>query len=233
MAILKLGVLVSGISGTIGGTTYSRNKAGPFARAWSRGADPQTTSQTTTRGRLSSHATEWQDLAQGDRDDWDTYAAAPAQELTNSLGEAYYASGWNWYCRINNHLLVAGRARRDTFPEAGRPTIPDASGLAIRSPITDNSKAAFFLVENEFTGYDCILFLSFAPSEALLWRSRGYLLTHAGAQSTTTRLYVGDELLALFGQPIVGSKAFASLARQNTEGERSPASTVTDVVSAA
>jgi len=232
MAILKLGVLVTGIRGTVGGTIFSANKSGPFARNWSRGADPMSTSQTTVRARLSSHATEWQDLAQADRDDWDTYAADPAQELTNSLGEAYYGSGWNWYCRINNHLLVAGEARRDTYPTNARPAAPTITGIYVRTPITGEGDAFVTYPSNQFLGYLCVVFLAFAPSTALLWKSRGYLLTYIDKNIYTTFESFGWLAYDLFGDPILGSKIFATIQRQEPHGQRSAITTKTGTVSA-
>ncbi|GAH72082.1 unnamed protein product, partial [marine sediment metagenome] len=125
MATIKLGELVAGIRGTIGGTTYSLNKSGPFARRWSRGSNRRSTRQGVQRGSLAQFAAAWRDLDQAERDDWDTYAAHADQEKFNSLGESYYTSGFNWFVAINCQLASVGRAARDTFPPGARPTAPE------------------------------------------------------------------------------------------------------------
>lgn len=47
----------------------------------------------------------WRGITSGQRDDWATWAADPAQEKTNSLGEAYYCTGYQWFMALNNRLL--------------------------------------------------------------------------------------------------------------------------------
>lgn len=230
MAILKLGVLVTGIRGTVGGTIFSANKAGPFARSWSKGADPHTENQTTVRARLSSHGAKWQDLAQGDRDDWDTYAAAAPQELTNSLGEAYYVTGFNWYCTINNHLLIAGDARRDTYPTNARPAAPTINDFTVKIPINQNSRVGVSYPTNEFNVYRIICFLGFAPSPALLWKSRGYRLVCTRVQQYLMLTQFGDDVAPVFADPPLGAKAFATFQRQEAHGQRSAPTTITEIV---
>ncbi len=80
MAIAKFGPTVTGLRGTVAGTTFSANKSGPYARGWSRGANPRSSLQSTQRGRLGALAAAWRDLTQVQRDDWIVYAALPAQD---------------------------------------------------------------------------------------------------------------------------------------------------------
>lgn len=227
MAILKLGELVAGIRGTIGGTTYSANKAGPFARGWSKGANPRTQNQTAQRAIASTHPGQWAGITQNQRDDWDTYAADPAQELTNSLGEPYYASGFNWFFRINTHLILSGRARRDAAPVAATPATPTVTLAACSEPITLDAHVFIFYPTNEFTGYDVIIALTLHPRATPIWQSRGYRFVHYTTQDTTTMTTFGLKTLELFGQPPAGGKCFLMIQKQNTEGRRSAITTKT------
>lgn len=230
MAILKLGELVAGVRGTIGGTIYSANKAGPFARGWSRGSNPRTTPQTEQRALMSSHPGPWAALDQADRDDWDTYAADPAQELTNSLGEPYYVSGFNWYCRINTHLLVAGDARRATFPTNARPPIPTIDSVACKTPIDTEVRYKLDFPGGEFDGYYVIAYVTFSPSPALLWKSRGYLLATHETSAFWSLHQFGLTVRSLFGDPADGSKTFCTVQRQEAHGQRSAKATATSIV---
>jgi len=124
MAITKIGAPLSGIRGTIGGITYSANKSGPYAKAWARSSNPQTSKQTIERAFLAEMAQAWRDAGGANQANWDTFAALPAQELTNSLGEAYYASGWNWFCKCNIRLLRVDRTVELTKPTKARPAAP-------------------------------------------------------------------------------------------------------------
>lgn len=124
MAIIKIGAPLSGIRGTLGGITYSENGSGPYAKQWSAPVNPRTDGQAAERGFLSRMPALWAALTDAQRADWRTFAADPAQEKTNSLGEAYYASGYNWFCQCNVSLLRVGRATITTFPTQAQPAAP-------------------------------------------------------------------------------------------------------------
>jgi len=131
MAITKIGAPLSGIRGTIGGITYSANKSGPYAKAWARASNPQTVKQTTERSYLSEMSQGWRDMNDAQRAAWDAFAALGAQELTNSLGEAYYASGWNWFCKCNIRLLRLARATIEAVPTQARPAAPEIDDFRV------------------------------------------------------------------------------------------------------
>lgn len=124
MAIIKVGAPLSGIRGTLGGITYSANGSGPYVKQWAIPVNPGSSKQYRERGYQSRMPALWAALTEGQRDDWRSFAADPAQELTNSLGEAYYASGFNWYCKCNVRLLRTGRATVDDIPTQARPAAP-------------------------------------------------------------------------------------------------------------
>jgi len=131
MAIIKLGALVVGIRGTVGGVTYSQNGSGPFAKSFARGADPRSTKQDAQRATLANSARSWADLSDAQRSAWDTWAALPAQEKVNPLGEAYYLSGYQWYVTVQNWLATAGRLPTTAPPTTARPTAPTITSLTV------------------------------------------------------------------------------------------------------
>ena len=124
MAIVKVGAPLAGIRGTLGGIVYSENKAGPYAKQWSRPSNPRTTKQTIERGYLARMPALWTAMTAPQRAAWDTFAALGAQELENSLGEAYYISGFGWFCKCNIRLLRVGRAPIVPPPAKARPIPP-------------------------------------------------------------------------------------------------------------
>lgn len=124
MAITKIGAPLAGIRGTIGGITYSANKSCTYAKAWAMTSNPQTNKQSTERSFLSQMSEFWRSLSDAQRADWATFAALPDQELFNSLGESYYASGWNWFVKCNVRLLRLDRAKIKPIPTQARPAAP-------------------------------------------------------------------------------------------------------------
>ena len=227
MAIIKFGPTVVGARGTIAGTIFSANKAGPYARDWSRGANPRTELQSDQRGRFSSLASAWRDLTQAERDDWIDYADDPPQELTNSLGETYFASGFNWYVRINDHLEQVGAARRDDAPTLTRPLAP----IIGFSRLIFSAEPANSLIN--FTVGD--------PDLAALHLCAGLVVnsegrTTASLRSTTFVIAVPNvgrnvafksELEAVFGTIVAGQRAFYVAQIQDAHGQRGPVDTET------
>lgn len=124
MAIAKFGVLIVDARGTIGGVVFTANKAGPYLKLWAAAVNPQSPLQTAQRAKISTAAQAWQALSSANRDLWDTYAALPAQDLTNSLGETYSISGFLWFVRISSNLASAGESPRDQPPTLAIPIAP-------------------------------------------------------------------------------------------------------------
>lgn len=148
MAKILLGGMVTGVRGTVAGVTYSANKGGNYARAWYRSTNPRTPSQASRRAILSEFASRWRDLTAAQQAGWDTYAALPAQDLVDSLGQTYSASGFAWYCKINIQLQLVAGTQRDDAPTLARTGPPvhqitlfrtTASGLnsLVRYDVTD------------------------------------------------------------------------------------------------
>ncbi|RLB61040.1 MAG: hypothetical protein DRG80_04550 [Deltaproteobacteria bacterium] len=159
MAIIKLGTLVTGVRGTIGGITYSANGAGNYAKTWAKPPNPKTGNQSVQRGYLAEQIQRWRDLPQTTKDLWATFAADPAQALTNSLGETYYASGYQWFTKLNIRLRRAGRTLLTNPPTGARPTANTTITL-----IFGNNTAKIQFTANSFNGNDAILFARAIPS---------------------------------------------------------------------
>ncbi len=131
MAITKLGPLLSGIRGTVGGVTFSENGAGTFAKIWSPPSQPMTEKQTTQRSHLSRIPDLWRALTTVQKDAWATFAALPAQELFNSLGVSYYNSGYLWFAKCNTRLLRIGRSPIVAVPSQARPAAPSIDDFRV------------------------------------------------------------------------------------------------------
>jgi len=109
MALIKLGIALAEIRGSVGGTTFARNRAGAYARNRTKPVNPASTKQTIVRLRLSSLQTIWQNtLTSTMRAAWN--AVAQANPFKNKLGENSAISGFNLYLRVNALRLIPGLA---------------------------------------------------------------------------------------------------------------------------
>lgn len=106
MASIKLGSIASDIRGSIGGTVFSRNGGGAYAKQRVKGTDPNTTDQGIMRAIISSCISAWTALSATVRTNWGMYAAAVT--LVNRLGDAINVSGYNMYCRTRALCVKIG-----------------------------------------------------------------------------------------------------------------------------
>lgn len=141
MAILKLAAPVAGIRGTVAGLIYSANGSGPYVKAWAAPSNPRTETQTIERSILAQMPTLWRALTIFERALWDNFAALPAQELFNSLGESYFISGWLWFVKCNIRLLRVGRATITATPTVARPAAPTIDDFRVAVDGTESNVA--------------------------------------------------------------------------------------------
>ena len=115
MALIKLGALVSNISGSIGGTTFARNRGGAYIRNRTVPLNPQSPRQTLVRQVFGQLSNVWSTiLTATQRTAWELYASNVP--LTNALGEDRNVSGINMFSRGNALLLDTAGVRVDAGP---------------------------------------------------------------------------------------------------------------------
>jgi hypothetical protein len=85
-----------------------------------------TSAQSDHRTRFSPWAAAWSALSAGDKALWVAWAAAPAQEKTNSLGVAYYISGYQWFVGTNTMLATCFQTAVSVPPVSATPAPPTA-----------------------------------------------------------------------------------------------------------
>ncbi len=228
MAIIKLGAMVVGIRGTMGGVTFSANKSGPYARVWSRSANPRTTFQQDQRSVIAAIPVLWRVLTAMQQAAWDTWAALPAQDRTNSLGETISISGFNWFTIINTRLINIGRSTRTAVPTQSRPSAPTI--LTMQIPFDIDAGAWVTYASGEFDpDFDQVIEIATVNSTGVLVEPRLFkllLLDTDPPDTENTFLLPYLERFSLSGDTY---KAFARMYRQTTDGLRSSAATLSFV----
>lgn len=122
-AMLFKSEIVTQVSGSIGGTTYSHNTAGLYRRARAIPVNPNTAFQQAVRNNFTTLALAWsQVLTQFQRDEWENYAVLTP--TTGKLGDPLTLSGQQMYIRCNATILAGANARVDVGP-----TVPGLTEL--------------------------------------------------------------------------------------------------------
>ena len=206
---------------------FSANKTGPYARGWSKSANQRSAKQTTARAALSNFAQSWRNLTPVQRAAWDAFAAHPNQILTNSLGETYFASGFNWFIKINAQLGLMGRPPIVAPPVQVRPTIMAGDVIDIRTGTFFDS-VLFMTINHWLPDYDGIIRIAPAPSEGLLLQTTHYVITYTNQNPPFPFINLQAGLEAAYGDIIVGTVWFATVQRQTTDGLISPREFMSD-----
>lgn len=100
MAGVLYGGGVVGISGSIGGSTFARNRSGPYIRPRTKPINPNSEKQVKIRSIIAYLCEVWSDILTGDqRDAWGVYASNVA--MKGKFGQTIHLSGFNHYIRSN------------------------------------------------------------------------------------------------------------------------------------
>lgn len=115
MALVKFGAGILGMTGSIGGNTFARNRSGNYVRARTKPVNPRSSLQNKVRSIIASLADRWsQVLDDAQRHTWNDYA--DGLNMKNRVGEDIHLSGYNHYIRSNSLLLRIGGTLVDAGP---------------------------------------------------------------------------------------------------------------------
>jgi hypothetical protein len=219
MAIIKFGPTIIGARGTIAGTVFSANKSGAYARSWAKGANPQTQLQQRPRSTLTVLALRWATLSQAFRDTWITYAAQPGQELTNSLGETYFATGFNWYTALNIHRDNFGLSPDDEIADPAPPAIVTPSAISVNATPINSAEITYPVIIA--AGNDASFFAQLISSRGRLVASnRAYVLVHTIERANPTMFVTITNLDDFFGPITTSQSIWIRTYEQGRQGRR-------------
>lgn len=89
------------LSGKLGGSVFSRNKAGYYVRRWANPTNPQTVGQMRARSVLASVSSAWHSLSDSEKGAWNSFAVTDFKaKFGNKPGVTY--SGFNAFVSSSN-----------------------------------------------------------------------------------------------------------------------------------
>lgn len=197
MALVKFGGGVTQMSGSLGGTTYARNRFGNYMRSRTKPVNPNSTLQQGVRDSLSALTEFWKnELDAAQRIAWATYAAAIA--VKNRLGESVYLTGFNHFIRSNTELL-------------------NHKGVFIENGPTDlslPSKDTLFVASASIAAN--VISVVFDAAQTWNTVTGGHMWIYVGQPRKSTRNFFagpwkfGKVLDGLTGTPLTSPQTFAS-----------------------
>jgi len=233
MASVKLGATVVGVSGTVGGVTYARNKSGTYGRVWSSPPKSCTEWQGLARGQMARWGSVWRALSAGDKSDWDLFAASPPETDYDRFGAVVLRSGFAWLCRLNQRRALITSTPISLAPPSVVQVIPVLTGFGCQTPTGTPGVTYFAHGAGEFlAGEYAVSMLSLTPSVGVTQQRRGFTLVSIAAPFGTLLTYITPGTLTKYGWWPAGWLATLHVYRQNADGIRSAMAVRTCVVSA-
>lgn len=193
-------------SGSLAGTTSSRNRFGQYIRTRAVPVNPNSSAQGSARARLATNSAAWRSLTDLQRAGWESLGGEMTR--TDSLGQPYTLTGFQAYCSINGNNLAAGEAVVDDAPAMVTPSSLDTATITL----TD---AAFSIAYTPTPlDTDERLFV-FASPQRSAGRSfeNDYRLVFVSAGAAASPANVFSAYTSRLGTPVVGNRVFLALHR--------------------
>lgn len=216
---IKFGAFITEGRGKAGGTVFSKNKGGSYAKNKVTPANPQTAAQTDQRNKLALQSSTWRQLLESQRIAWND--AAPNFPVVNVFGDTVFLSGISLRNQLNLNLLKVGATEIMTPPSpAGVVAAIIANASLVLSPAP-----AFEIEYTTALDSDMSVLVSATTSFSagiFNFKSRlRNLIVDDTAGSTSVSFLT--EYLAQFGNPSPGAKIGLSIVTvNNVTGESSP-----------
>ena len=191
-------------SGSLAGTTSSRNRFGQYRRTRAVPVNPASAAQGTVRARMSANAASWRTLTSAQRAGWKSLGLSITR--TDSLGQVYNMNGFMAYCSVNNVLDEMGSAALADAPELDTPD-------ALLTVAITLSTVAFSLAYTVTPmPADTKLFVYASPQVSAGREFNGdfrFLFSSAAAAASPANILAA--YTAKFGVPVTGNRIFVSL----------------------
>lgn len=132
MALFLPGPTVAEVRGSIGGTTYSRNRYGAYMRYRAKPTVSQTEKATNAKARMAAQTQAWQNLTVAQQLAWNMWANG--NPVVGRLGVPQLLTGHAAFVGINTRLMLTAAAVLTTPP-----TTPAPAGLVTMSFVADKT----------------------------------------------------------------------------------------------
>jgi len=191
-------------SGSLAGTTSSRNRYGQYRRTRATPVNPNTSAQASARARLSTNAAAWRALTDLQRAGWESLGAEMSR--TDSLGSTYTLNGFGAYCSVNANNLAAGNAAVSAAPSLITPSAPLTAVITLTA-------AAFSIAYTPTPLPAAQRLFVFASPQRSAGRAfeNDYRLVLVSAAAAASPADPFTPYSARLGTPVVGNRVFMQL----------------------
>lgn len=223
MAKVLFGEFVDGVRGKIGGLVWSANASGPYVKSLRTPVKASTIRRSAQQTLYSEMTEKWRALPQAKRDGWNTFAAAAAQDQTDSLGNTYSLNGFQWHSRINMWRRAIDSTWQTTYPTIAKP-----STAAVTSIYFEKSGGTDYCgcTTTDATLGSNLIVIAAVPifdtqRESLTTGYRTFTPIRDDTGATSYWDIDMDAFEAYWGEPTAQMRCFMNVFVQTTQGYRS------------
>jgi len=206
MAKIEYGPIAAQVSGSMGGTTFSRNRYGTYFRSKAIPVNPNTAYQQLVRANLAARSQEWRGLTQDQRMAWNTWAQS--NPFIDRLGNSQVLQPNAAYVRLNALLAMSGNS------VITDPPVGDAPLALATMSFAPNATAGTCVVTFTATPLGAteqlIINVAVCNSSGITYVKNLYKLTEFGAAETASLIDIIDGIEERFGTLLVGQSVHLS-----------------------
>lgn len=200
MAKFTPGPTVAAVSGSVGGTTYSRNRYGAYMRFRAVPTNPDTIYQQNARARLASISSDWRGLTAAQRTAWNNWAQT--NPIVDALGQPQILQGNAAYIKLNSRIDVVGETHIDTPPIGSPPS--QLTSLTLTADIGAGDVQVAFAPSPLGADEQLFIYATVVDSAARKFVSNLFKLVAFSNAADTTPVIFENELVTRFGSLTVG-----------------------------
>jgi hypothetical protein len=195
MARVKFGSLVSGLSGSIGGSTFQQSLYGNILRSRPRNNKTNSAAQFKARTYMTQCQAGWKALTPADRVQWDQFIAFSGASINRD--RAVLLSGHALYLKYNYARLASGFTLLNSLVYASAPAWPSLNSIRTSAP----NIFFYFSANLDTMQIFPTVFLSNRQSEGRSYSPAG-LRFMPGMNTSGTVSYISGSYSPIFGRDL-------------------------------
>ena len=202
-------------SGSLSGTTASRNRFGQYERTRAIPVNPNSGAQGVVRARMAANSAAWRALTSAQRAGWGDLGLSMVR--SDSLGQSYSLQGNQAYASVNNNRVATAAAVVADAPALATPV----ALLTVTVTLTATAFSIAFTATP--LGAATYLMVFASPQRSAGRNFEGdFRLIKVSAAAAASPFVVLTEYTAKFGVPVSGNRIFISLLTETLGFESGP-----------
>lgn len=226
MAKIKMGSIVTDMSGKLGGHVYAKNKGGNYVRTKATPSNPQTPAQMSIRGIFASISSGWSALTDAGRESFNGFVSSYGR--TDIFGDLRNPTGKALYQRLNNNLAISDQALLSAC--VAPIVVPFANLVGANASVAGADFNA--TLDGVTTGSKVLIFATPSLSKGTKFVKNRLRLIKISAGAIAGDFDFKADYVSKFGALTAGANIYVGVKVINANGQSSPIETIKAVVTA-